>query len=294
MSAVDTLNPLLEHVSAPSGKVRIWRAVLRSTEGRLGVVLGVVILAIILFGRFFAPYGPTEIGVGVTTSGPSSSHLLGTDGLGRDVLSRFLYGGTGIFVVPFLAVLLAYLVGGTIGLVAGYSRGVYDAVITRAFDLLLTFPPFLLILVLIAGLGTSRLILIGTVAFIFVPRVAMIVRAATLGVVASDYVAAAEARGERRRYVVAREILPNIAEPVIVDFSLRLTYAIVFVSSLNFLGLGVQPPHPDWGVMVAEGRAILTVAPLAALAPAAAIAALSVSFNLIADAMGRHLTATSR
>jgi peptide/nickel transport system permease protein len=273
---------------------RIWRAVLRSTEGRVGVSLGAIMLAVVLFGRFAAPYGPTAIAVGPPSSGPTAAHLLGTDSLGRDTLSRFLYGGLSIFVAPALAVVIAYLIGTPLGIVAGYRRGAYDAVLNRLFDLLLTLPPFLLILVLIAGLGTSREVLVGTVALVFVPRIGRVVRAATLGVVTNDYVAAAEARGERGAYIVAREILPNIVEPLIVDFSLRLTYSIIFVSSLNFLGLGVQPPNPDWGVMVAEGRSIITVAPLAAFAPAAGIAALSISFNLIADAMGRHLSRAAR
>jgi peptide/nickel transport system permease protein len=151
----------------------------------------------------------------------------------------------------------------------------------------------LLVLVLIAGLGTSSIVLIVTVALVFIPRVGRVVRGATQAVVTSDYVAAAQARGERTGAILSREVLPNIAAPAIADFALRITYGVIFVATLNFLGLGAQPPDPDWGLMVADSRGYLAIQPWATLAPAAGIAALSVSFNLIADALTRHLTRES-
>ncbi|MBD0290724.1 MAG: ABC transporter permease [Thermoleophilia bacterium] len=281
---------VVEEEAAPPS---IWRTLLTSTEGQVGIALGVVMLALIIFGRFFTPYNPTEIGIGPPASGPSAHNILGTDHLGRDVLSRFLAGGDTILLVPLIAVTLAFAAGGGLGMLGGYLRGWPDAVITRAFDLLLTLPPLLLVLVIIAGLGTSRLVLIVTVALVFLPRMGRVVRGATQAVVTNDYVAAAQARGERTSAIVAREVLPNIAAPAIADFALRITYAIIFVATLNFLGLGAQPPQPDWGLMVAESRNFIAVAPWATLAPAAGIAALSVAFNFVADALTRHLTRES-
>ena len=271
----------------------IWRTLVMTTEGRIGLALGAVMLALIAFGRFFTPYEPTDIGTGPAASGPSADHLLGTDQLGRDVLSRFLVGGDTIVLVPVIAVTLAFVAGGGLGMLGGYLRGWPDALITRTFDLLLTLPPLLLVLVIIAGLGTSRLVLVLTVALVFLPRMGRVVRGATQAVVTNDYVAAAQARGERTSAIVVREVLPNVAAPAIADFALRITYAIIFVSTLNFLGLGAQPPKPDWGLMVTESRTFIAVAPWATLAPAIGIAALSIAFNFVADALTRHLTRES-
>jgi peptide/nickel transport system permease protein len=263
--------------------------VVGSPEGRIGLVLGVLMLAIIAFGRFVAPYPPDEIGVGLPTTGASADHLLGTDQLGRDVFSRFLSGGDTILLVPLAAVTLAFLAGGGLGMLGAYAGGRVDAVITRTFDLLLTLPPLLLVLVIIAGLGTSNAVLVITVALVFLPRIGRVVRGAAQGVITNDYVAAAQARGERTSAILVREVLPNIAAPAIADYALRITYGVIFVATLNFLGLGAQPPEPDWGLMVAESRGFLSVAPLATLAPAAGIAALSIAFNLVADALTRHI-----
>ncbi|MDQ4082514.1 MAG: ABC transporter permease [Actinomycetota bacterium] len=284
----EPLHPLEEEEEArpPSA----WRTIVGSLEGRIGLALGVVMLALIAFGRFFAPYEPTEQLVGPQTTGPSGDHLLGTDNLGRDVFSRFLAGGDTIVLVPLAAVALAFVAGGGLGMLGAYARGRIDTLITRGFDLLLTLPPLLLVLVIIAGVGTSNLVLIVTVALVFLPRVGRVLRGATQAVVTNDYVAAAQARGERTWAILVREVLPNIAAPAIADFALRITYGVIFVATLNFLGLGAQPPEPDWGLMVAESRNFLSVAPWATLAPALGIAALSISFNLIADALTRHLT----
>jgi peptide/nickel transport system permease protein len=267
-----------------------WRTIVGSIEGKIGLVLGVITLGVIAFGRFFAPYSPDELGVGVQTTGPSADHLFGTDHLGRDVFSRFLVGGDTILLVPLAAVALAFVAGGGLGMLGAYARGATDALITRTFDLLLTLPPLLLVLVIIAGLGTSTIVLILTVALVFLPRVGRVVRGATQAVVTNDYIAAAQARGERTHAILVREVLPNIAAPAIADIALRITYAIIFVATLNFLGLGAQPPDPDWGLMVSESRNFISVQAWATLMPAAGIAALSISFNLIADALTRHLT----
>lgn len=282
--------PVVEVAEEEGRPPSAWRTVVGSLEGRIGLMLGAIMLGVIVFGRFLAPYSPNELGVGVQTMGPSGDHLFGTDHLGRDVFSRFLVGGDTILLVPLVAVTLAFVVGGGLGMLGAYARGATDGLITRTFDLLLTLPPLLLVLVIIAGLGTSSVVLVLTVALVFLPRMGRVIRGATQAVVTNDYVAAAQARGERTHAILVREVLPNIAAPAIADFALRITYAIIFVATLNFLGLGAQPPEPDWGLMVAESRNFLSVQPWATLMPAAGIAALSISFNLIADALTRHLT----
>jgi peptide/nickel transport system permease protein len=271
----------------------LWRVLFTTTEGRVGVAVGFAILFVIVFGRYLAPYSPTAIAVGPPASGPSSEHLLGTDGLGRDVLSRFLTGGDRVLIVPLITVTLAYIIGGGLGMLGAYVGGPVDLVIARGFDLLLTLPPLLLVLVVIAGFGSSAFVVVAAIIVIFIPRVGRVIRGTTQAVVANDFIAAAQARGERTRSIIVRELMPNIAGPAIADFALRLTFAIMFVATLSFLGLGTQPPSPAWGLSVADSRGLLSIAPLATLAPAIGIAALAVSSNLIADAFTRHLTRES-
>jgi peptide/nickel transport system permease protein len=267
-----------------------WRYVLRTAEGRIGLALAGLMLAMIAFGRFLTPYPPTQTGAGRPAEGPSTEHLLGTDGLGRDVLSRVLTGGDQILLIAFASITLAYLIGGAIGTFGAYRRGIVDLVIIRSFDFLITLPSLLMILVIIGALGSSTLVLILTVTFVYVPLAGRTLRGAAQAVVTNEYVAAAQARGERTRAVLVRELLPNMAAPAIADYGLRLTYGIVTIATLNFLGLGVQPPTADWGLMVSESRNIVTLQSVAVVAPIVAIAVLAVSFNLIADAVNRHLT----
>jgi peptide/nickel transport system permease protein len=267
-----------------------WRAVLGSTQGRIGIGIGAILLFVIVFGRFFTPYPPNAVGVGGPTTNPSGAHLLGTDALGRDTLSRVLVGGTTIILIPLVAVGLAWVIGGTLGMLGAYKGGGADGLITRGFDLLLSLPPLLIVLVAIAALGTSNVVLVITIMLVYLPRMGRLVRGAAQGVITNEYVAAAQARGERTRAILFREVLPNILAPTTADFALRITYGVIFVATLNFLGLGVQPPKADWGVMVAEGRGFINIAPVATLAPAAAIALLSIALNLIADALTQHVT----
>jgi peptide/nickel transport system permease protein len=286
VAAVEVAVPELELRRPPSA----LRALASSWEGRVGVALGIVMLAIIFLGPLVAPYDPTQIGTGKPLLGPSSEHLLGTDNLGRDVFSRFLYGGRTVLLVPLAAVLLTVLVGALPGMLAAYRGGSIDMLVTRVFDLLLTLPPLLVVLVIVSGAGTSSLVLIVSVGLIYAPRVGRIARGATQAVITTEYVQAAEARGERTLSILVREIAPNISGPLIADLALRLTYAVIFVATLNFLGLGAQPPSSDWGLSVATARTFISVQPWATLAPAIGIAALSVSFNLVADTLTRHLS----
>lgn len=292
MTAVDTeLDATTSwNVVATERPENAWRAVMRSLEGRIAVGFAAAAFAVVAFGELFAPYSPTQLETGPPLAGPSAAHLLGTDNFGRDVLSRFLAGGDTVILVPFAAVTLAYLCGGAAGIFAAYRGGRTDRILTRLFDVGLTLPPLLLVLVLIAGFGTGTGVLIVTVALVFGPRVARTVRGATQPIVVTDYVVAAHARGERTPYMLSREILPNAIAPVLADYALRLTYAIIFVATLSFLGLGAQPPSSDWGLMIAESRTFISINPWATIAPALGIAVLSVAFNLLADSLTRHLT----
>ena len=268
-------------------RVGLWRAVLRTGEGRLGVALGIFMIGLIGLGWWLGP--STSYGAAAPASAPSWTHLFGTDTLGRDVLSRFLEGGTTVLLIPLIATTLALIIGGSLGLFGSYYGGKPDLVIAKVFDIFLTLPPLLIVLVVIGALGPSTAVLITTVAIVYAPPLGRVVRATAQGVKVSPYVLSAQARGESDMSIIFREILPNVSGPVLAEFGLRLTFAILFVSTLSFLGLGVQPPSPDWGLMVAENRTLITIAPWGTFLPALGITVLAVSFNLIADAVSKCL-----
>jgi peptide/nickel transport system permease protein len=265
------------------------RAVAGPNEGKLGLVLLGLFLFVVVFGPTLAPYSPFAIGVGLPNTGPSSTHLLGTDDLGRDIASRLLCGARSVILIPLAATLLAFAVGGVLGLLVGYTQGRADAVATRVIDVFLSLPPLLIVLVIIATAGASSGVVILSVALVYSPRVARVLRGATQGIATQEYILAAQARGERTLAILLRELLPNIAPTVLVEFAVRLTYVIIFVTTLNFLGLGVQPPSPNWGRMLFEARNTIVTNPVAAIAPAAALGALSVGIGLIADAVTRSM-----
>jgi peptide/nickel transport system permease protein len=261
---------------------------LRTKTGLVGFVVLVLVVGIALFGPFFAPHSPSEP-IGIPYAGPSAGAPLGYDALGRDVLSRVLWGGRSVLALAGLATLLGYAAGGIIGLVAGYSRSLLDPILMRGVDVLIAFPALLFILVLITGAGTSEAVLVAAVAVVQTPLVARIVRTATLEQSVRGFVEAAVARGERTAAILRREILPNIVSPLAADVGLRFTYSVILVASVNFFGLGLQPPAADWGLMISENRDGLTLNPWVILVPAALIAALTISLNLVGDAIARTL-----
>jgi peptide/nickel transport system permease protein len=269
----------------------------RVRSGRVGLVLLGLILLVALAGPLIAPHDPTQP-IGLPGEPPSASALLGTDGLGRDVLSRVLHGGLTVIGLGVAAAAVSYLGGLTIGLAAGYSRNLLDATLMRGVDVLLAFPPLLFVLVLVTGAGSGAAVLVLAVGIVQVTGISRIVRAATLEVAVRGYVEAAVARGERTPAILRREILPNIMAPVLADFGLRFTYAIVIIASMNFLGLGLAPPAADWGLMVAENRQFITLNLWGVLAPAILLAVLTIAVNLIGDAhvkvLGRSSAAGAR
>lgn len=261
---------------------------LRTPTGAIGGALLVAVVAFALLGPVFAPYAPDEP-VGIPLTGPADGAPLGTDFLGRDVLSRVLWGGRSVLVYAGVATLLAYLIGGIVGLVAGYNRALADSVLMRSADVMLSFPPLIFLLVLATGAGTSEWVLVIGVALVQAPLVARVVRTATLEQAVRGFVEAAVARGERTHAIVRRELLPNIVGPVAADVGLRFTYSIILVASVNFLGLGLQPPAADWALIISENRSGLDLNPYVILAPALLIALLTIAVSLVGDAVARTL-----
>lgn len=252
---------------------------------RVGLVIVVLAVGAALVAPFAAPYAPDRQDVSILLTGPSGAHLLGVDDLGRDVLSRVLFGARVSLTVGVIAVGISLVVGLPIGLVSGYVGGVVDNVLMRIMDGLLAFPALVLALGISAVLGPSlenAMIAIGVVG---VPTFARLVRGGALAVRNLEYVLAARAIGVAQIRILLRHVLPNVVSPVIVQASLAVGTAILTEATLSFLGLGVQPPTPSWGSMVDAGKGYLNTAPWFALAPGAAIVVTVIGFNFLGDAL---------
>lgn len=273
--------------------VSLMRRVWAQKQGKVGLVLTALIVALALSGPLLAPlltgYGPTEfVGRPFQADG-----IFGTDNLGRSVASRFLAGGLLLLAYSLLATVLGLVVGCVVGMIAGYAGGRTDSVLMRLNDVVLAFPQLVLALLAIVVLGPAGWVLVTVIGLTHAPRIARVARAATLGVVNEDYVRAAEMYAVPRSRILAREIFPNITGPLSVEAGLRLTYSIGAIASLSFLGLGMQPPTADWGLMINENRIALSVQPWGVLLPVIAIAVLTVGTNLLADAIARATASTT-
>ena len=237
-----------------------------------------------IFGRAIAPESPFTTDILAKLQAPSGEHWFGTDSLGRDVFSRVLAGARDILVVAPLATLLGTALGTALGLLTGYFRGLVDDVIMRLVDAFLALPIVILGLLSLVALGASRVTVILVIGIVFAPIIARTVRAAVLSERELDYVAAARLRSERAPYIMFAEILPNVAAPILVEFTVRLGYAIFAIATLSFLGFGIQPPAPDWGLQISEHNGLISAGYWwPTLFPALAIATLVVGVNLIAD-----------
>ncbi len=217
--------------------------------------------------------------------GSSARHLLGVDPLGRDLLSRIIWGARTVLAVAPIAVLAAYTVGCAMGLLAGYYRGWVDVAVSRASDVILSFPVVVLYVILIANIGPSALNIVVAAVLASAPGIARIVRGLVLSLMHQDFVAAAYLRRESDLYIMLVELLPNCRGPLITDFCLRLGYVTITIGTLGFLGLGLPPPTPDWGGMVKQATSMITVYPHMALYPAFALVSLMLGFNLLADGL---------
>lgn len=277
-------------MSTPSVILVAMRLVPRRTSGRVGLLMAAAVCGVALIGPFFAPYSATDL-VGSPFSPSSRAYPLGIDFNGRDVLSRVLWGGRTVLALGISATLLAYLVGGSIGLVAGSNRAKMDAVLMRAMDVVLAFPPLLFLLILATGAGPSVVALVIGIAVVHVPGIARVIRAATLDVSVRGFVEAAHARGEPMVRILRREVLPNIGSTIAADAGPRFTVSILLVAAVNYLGLGLRPPAADWAVMISENRSALTIPPwnvsLSVFVPALMLAVLTVGVNLLADSVAR-------
>jgi peptide/nickel transport system permease protein len=246
------------------------------------------------FGPFLAPYGESAV-VGDVWLPPSEQFLLGTDNLGRDVLSRLLYGASRTIGVALTATLLSFAIGMSLGFLAAVVGGWADQALSRAIDTLMAIPTLIFALVILSVLPPSIVVLVLVIAVLDSTRVFRLSRAVAMDVAVMDFVEVARLRGEGLGWVITREVLPNTLPPLIAEFGLRFCFAFLFLSSLSFLGLGIQPPAADWGGMVRDNANAISFGMIVPLIPAAAIAILTIAVNLVVDwQLGRSSTARRR
>jgi peptide/nickel transport system permease protein len=261
--------------------------------GRPAFLLAASVLAIHLVvaftGPIWMPYPYDKLVVAPPLSPPSLEHLFGTDQLGRDVFSRVVYGTRIVLLLSISSTALGVFAGGSVGMLVGYLGGGIDTSVMRLVDLLLSIPPIVLALLVLSGLGSSPFLLILTVAFVWSPRACRVARARVLEVVTEEFVTAAKLRGESSWRIVASELLPNVLSTLLVEFAIRCSFAVTMVGSLGFLGFGVRPPTPEWGVMVSESRGFIATASWTVLFPILAIASLTVAINLFTDGFASAL-----
>jgi peptide/nickel transport system permease protein len=291
--AAVTPEPDAVRVRAPVGA--LFRIALRLWRTRIGLALVLALVLVAAAGPLFARYGPSHF-VGIApNSPPSSKALFGTDHIGQDVWSRFLWGGREILVMAALATALGLLLGAAVGLTAAYARNVLDDVLMRGMDVILAFPQIMLALVAIATVGPKAWLIVLTVGLTTMPRVARVTRGAAQPIVERDFVAAAEALGLPRTRILLREVLPNVLSPLLAEANLRLTYAIGLIASLAFLGFTPNPNAADWGLMIQENRLALgTNQPWGVVLPMLAIALLTVGTGLVGDGFARAAAGIDR
>jgi peptide/nickel transport system permease protein len=253
-----------------------------------GVILAIVVLAA-LFGPMVAPFPYDQMDIMARMKPPDATHWLGTDEFGRDVLSRMLYGARLSLLMGIGATFVSLVIGVPLGLAAGYKGGRVDESIMRAIDVVISVPPILMGLLLLSLTTPNVWKTAAAVGIIYVPIMARLARAVTLEIAREEFVLAARARGERLWYILAAEILPNAWPPIIVEAALRVTFAIMLGAALSFLGLGVQPPSSDWGLMIAEARPFIDTAPWVAIAPGVVLCITVIAVNLVGDGLREML-----
>lgn len=245
----------------------------------------VVIILICVFAPLFMNADPLAQDLSNVYDRPSVDHIFGTDNLGRDIFVRIIYGGRSSLAISFAGVISGTFVGVMLGVVAGYYGGVVDTLVSRLIDLLLAFPGLLLAIVVVAILGTGELNTVIAIAIFSIPTVARMVRGEVLKVRGLDYISMCRVMGENGLAVIVRHVIPNVSSQIIVNVTLHLGSAILTTSSLSFLGLGVQPPSPEWGSMLSQARDILRSYPLPAIVPGAVITLVVLCFSLVGDGM---------
>jgi peptide/nickel transport system permease protein len=277
---------VLDRIGARWRELRMGRLglLLESKTAMFGLVFVVFWIVVAILAPVLAPYPPNDT-VGPFRDPPSGTYLMGTDQLGRDILSRLLWGSRPILLLAPFSVLCAMAFGITLGLTAGFFGGRVDEVVMRILDAVMAFPTLLLYMIVIAAVGASAINVVLAITIGGTPGIARIVRSLVLEVRSREFVQAARLRGESSVYIMFREILPNCLGPLVVDGCLRIGYASFAIGALGFLGLGLPPPDPDWGRMVAEGRTWIMTAPWIVIFPSLAISSLVVGLNLFADGL---------
>ncbi len=265
------------------------RDFLRSPTAFAGIVLLSAVAVAVVFGPWLAPYDPQQFFPTARLQGPSAAHWLGTDQFGRDLLSRLLHGARSTILFGVGATALGVLAGAIIGVTAGVAGGWLDSLIMRLVDGLLAVPELLFTLLIVTMLGGGTGYAMLAVALAFTPGMARIARSAVLSVRTREYVLAAVARGESRGYVIGREVVPNAIGPIIVEATIRVSFAIMIGATLGFLGLGAQPPSTEWGLMISEARRFMFRNPWCVVVPGIAIAVAALGFNLFGDALRDYL-----
>ena len=276
----------VEIATAAASSDGFGRRLLKDRRVQLGTVCAVPVVLIALLGPALAPLSPTEF-VGPPFSLGIPDALFGTDDLGRDVLSRSLSGGQQLVMLSILGTLLGVLPGALIGVGAAFVGGRLDELISRGADVALAFPPIVLALLFLSLLGANPWLLMVVVALGHVPRSLRVMRGAAMGLIGRDFIQYSVAIGSRWRHIVFRELLPNVTGPLMVELGVRFTFSVGLIASLSFLGVGSQPPAPDWGMMINENRVGMTVQPWGVILPLIALAILVVGCNLLTDGYAR-------
>lgn len=273
----------------PNPRFRNAKSVMRKLKKNKSAVIGAILIlffiVVAIIGPFLAPYSPTEQDLVNKLQGPSAEHWLGTDHFGRDIFSRIIHGTGLTLIVGFFSVALGATVGVFLGIISGYYGGRIDSIIMRLMDILLAFPSILLALAIVTVLGGSLVNVIIAVAISSIPIFARIVRGSTLSVKKLEYIDAMRALGASDARIIFKHILPNISSPIIVQATLSIATSIISASGLSFLGLGAQPPTPEWGAMLSDGRNYLYNAPHVATFPGLAIVAVVLAFNMLGDGL---------
>jgi len=251
----------------------------------IGLMVTGAIVITALLAPVIAPYPYDEMSILTRLRPPSASHWLGTDDFGRDVLSRTLIGARYSLIMGFGATLISFSLGVPLGLLAGYSSRAVDEAIMRVMDVLLSFPPILLGLLILTVTPPSVYKAMIAVGVVYVPAIVRIARSVTLEITQEEFIQAARARGDSTAYILFREILPNAWPPLIVEAGLRVTFAILLAAAFSFLGMGAQPPSSDWGLMISDARPFLETAPWIVLAPGIAMSVTVIGINLLGDGL---------
>jgi len=272
-----------------AGLAAVLADIARTPSGAAGLILLSLHLLVAVSAPLWVPYDYRQVNSLLILSAPGAEHWFGTDHLGRDTLTRTLLGGREALLVTGIATPVAVMWGGFTGIFFGLSGGRLDDLFMRFVDALLSLPWILKMLVLIVTFGTGLEVFIPTLAFFYGVPIIRVARAATHDVVARDFVQAARARGHGRMTIIARELLPNVRDALLVEGAMRWSWMLLAFSSLSFLGFGVSPPTPDWGLMIANARGYMSFAPWGVLAPMIALSSLIIGINLTADALAKTL-----